>query len=75
MKAVQALLFLNDFSEEMMPEYHPDIKRSEAKGVRVYIHPPNTLPEVSKGFNIPPGHEVKVALKPIKVDLYINLYY
>ena len=68
-KSVQALLFVNDFAEQFMPFYRPHIHRSESKGVRVYIHPANTLPEMGKGFNIPPGHEVKIGLKATKVGI------
>ena len=62
-KGFEAVLFTNDFSREFMTGYHHNIISSQARGVRVLIHPPHTLPEMSRGFNIPPGQEISIHLQ------------
>ena len=58
-----ATLYLNDFSTEIMRTLPESISQTQSRGVRVQIHAQNTLPDMSKGFNVAPGHEIQIQLK------------
>ena len=66
-KGFEAILYLNDFHRAFMIGYEHNILQSQARGARVLIHPANTLPEMRKGFNIAPGHEVSIHLEAREV--------
>ena len=39
------------------------LSQNQGRGLRVLVHPPNTLPDMSKGFNVAPGHEVQILIE------------
>ncbi len=63
------ILYLNDFAEDNIKGFPISSMLSYGKGVRVMVHPPGTLPEMDRGFNIPPGHETTVRIRPIRREM------
>ena len=64
-QAMNIILYINDFvnSVDKGGYYNPDIKQSQATGVRLVVHPSGTIPILSSGISIGPGTETT-----IKVD-------
>ena len=62
--SLSALMYLNDFHELRVPFYvplhNPNIRAS--RGARILIHEPGSLPDISKGFDVSPGQDVKIEL-------------
>jgi hypothetical protein len=62
-RGMQTILYLDNFAYSNMSSFEPDLLRSQAAGVRVVIHPRNTLPDLAGGLNVGPGRQNDVVLK------------
>ena len=73
-RGLTVIVYVDGFDRIHMPSFHASLTHSTAKGVRVKVHSPKTLPDMKSGISISPGTETSFHLKPIKRVFLGNPY-
>ena len=61
-RGMALVLYLNDVSKYSFKYINTDLLHTSASGVRVNIHPRDTLPDSKDGVNVPPGQETNIMI-------------
>jgi len=61
-RAFSAIIYVDDFLENLLANYSLDILDPQAIGMRVMIHPPGTVPNMKLAMNIGPGMDTTITL-------------
>lgn len=67
-RGMQTILYLDNFAYSNMSSFEPDLLRSQATGVRVVVHPRDTLPDLAGGLNVGPGQQTDVVVTPTHIE-------
>ena len=54
-RAMSAIFYLDDFHPTVVPNYGSDASFPQSSGVVIFVHPPNTLPNIFSGVTGSPG--------------------
>ena len=73
-KGISSVLYLDQDTHATYPIFKLNMLHHKSNGMRVVVHARHSLPSLTDGDSIPPGHETTVRLFPIDVELLPEPY-